>query len=349
MNKKIYSKIRSVSSLFLIVGLLMMTGGIPVAYAAALTALSNTMSTVKVSALANHDIQFTSPTGVGSGQTIILTFPADFSIAAALDFTDIDVLDDGTNVTLAAAPTGATWGAVRTSGTVITLTNGTTVVGAGSVIRIRIGTNATNQSVGVRQITNTTTNGTKAITISGTFTDTGTISVNILTDDQVSVSATVAQSITFSISDSTIGFGTLTSADDFFASGNLLGSATEAEAHNLIVGTNASNGYTMSLNGATLTSGAHTIATSSTNAASSVGTEQFGLRMTASGGSGTVSVPYAASGFAFDSLAFPDQVASASVSSANTTYSARYIGNITAQTEAGDYTATLTYVATANF
>jgi hypothetical protein len=106
----------------------------------------------------------------------------------------------------------------------------------------------------------------------------------------------------------------------------------------------------MTVNGATLTSGANTItAIGSSNTASSAGTEQFGLRMSASGGSGTVSVPYAASGFAFDTAAFPDQVASASGSSANTTYSVRYLGNITAQTEAGAYTATLTYVATANF
>jgi hypothetical protein len=266
-----------------------------------------------------------------------------------MDFTDIDVLDDGVNVTLAASPSGATWGAVRTSATVITLTNGTTAVGAGSVIRVKIGTNATNQSTGVRQITNTTSNGSKSIAVSGTFTDTGNITVNILTDDQVAVTATVDQSLTFSISDNTIGFGSLSASAACYAQGTAGCSASEVEAHNLIVGTNAGNGYSMTLSGNTLTAGAFTIATTSANTASTVGSEQFGLRMTATGGSGTVSVPYAASGFAFDSLNFPDQVAAATGASANTTYSVRYIANIGSATEAGAYTATLTYVATANF
>ena len=106
----------------------------------------------------------------------------------------------------------------------------------------------------------------------------------------------------------------------------------------------------MTVGGSTLTSGANTItAIGASNTSSSVGTEQFGLRMTAAGGSGTVSAPYAAAGFAFDSGAFPDAIATASGASANTTYSARYIANITASTEAGSYTGAVTYVATANF
>jgi hypothetical protein len=71
--------------------------------------------------------------------------------------------------------------------------------------------------------------------------------------------------------------------------------------------------------------------------------------MTASGGSGAVSAPYAAAGYALDSASFPDQVASASVASANTTYSVRYVANISSLTEAGTYNSTLTYVGTANF
>lgn len=349
MSKKIFSKIRFVTSLYLVVGLLILSGGVQVAYAASLTTISDTLSSQKKSTLANHDIQFTTPTGVASGQTIIITFPSDFSIAAAMDFTDIDVLDDGANVTLAASPSGATWGAVRTSATVITLTNGTTAVGAGSVIRIKIGTNATNQSTGVRQITNTTTAGSKVIAISGTFTDTGNITVQILDDDQVAVTATVPQSLTFSISDSTIEFGTLSSSDDTFAD-DVGGNATEVAAHTIVVGTNAANGYTMTLNGNTLTSGSFTIATTSAATASTVGSEQFGLRLSASGGSGSVVAPYStASQYAFDSLNFPDQIAFSGSASADTTYSAYYIANISAATEAGSYSATLTYSATANF
>ena len=107
----------------------------------------------------------------------------------------------------------------------------------------------------------------------------------------------------------------------------------------------------ITVEGNTLTSGAHTItAVGSTNTASSPGTEQFGLRMTATGGNGTVSAPYAAAGFALDTAAFPDVVASdPDGDDVSTAYSLRYIANITNATEAGSYTATFTYVATATF
>jgi hypothetical protein len=189
-----------------------------------------------------------------------------------------------------------------------------------------------------------------AINISGTFGDTGSITVNMLSDDQVSVTATVSQSLTFSISDNTIGFGTLSSGSSKYATGDTTGSASEVEAHNIVVGTNAANGYTMTATGTTLVSGGNSIdAIGAANTAAAPGTEQFGVRLAASGGVGTVSVPYAASGFAFDTTAFPDQIAGASGASANTTYSARYLANITANTEAGTYASTITYVATANF
>jgi len=352
MSQKKFLKIRSLASLLLIVGLLVMTGG-QVAYAAALTALSDTLSSAKISTLSSHTIKFTTPTGAGdSTDTIIITFPSDFNFTSktigTVTFTHGVSTGLESTETLAASPSGTAWGAVfsGTQNRILTLTAPTDGVGTAVVApndKVIITYNSTNS-------TNPSSAASYATGYTGTFGDTGTTTVNILNDDQVSVSATVAQSITFSISDSTIGFGTLTSADDFFASGDTLGSATEIEAHNIIVGTNASSGYAVSLNGATLTSGGDTInAIGSTNTATAVGTEQFGLRMTASGGSGAVTAPYAASGFAFDTAAFPDQVASASASSANTTYSVRYLGNITAQTEAGAYTATLTYVATANF
>jgi hypothetical protein len=156
--------------------------------------------------------------------------------------------------------------------------------------------------------------------------------------------------LTFSISDNSIGFGSLSPSAARFATGAGTGSATEIEAHNIIVGTDAVNGYTLTVTGTTLQSGANTItAIGPTNTASAVGTEQFGLRMTASGGIGTVSAPYAAAGFAFDTAAFPDEVASATGASANTTFSVRYIANIATMTEAGTYTANITYIVTANF
>lgn len=158
------------------------------------------------------------------------------------------------------------------------------------------------------------------------------------------------QSLTFSISDNTIGFGTLVASGARYATGDTVGSGSDAsDAHTISVATNASSGYVLTLNGTTLTSGANTIATTSTNTASTVGSEQFGLRLIANSGNGTVSSPYAASGFAFDSLNFPDEVASGAGDGVTTVFGARYIGNISASTEDGSYSSTLTYVLTATF
>ena len=131
------------------------------------------------------------------------------------------------------------------------------------------------------------------------------------------------------------------------------GTTTEAAAHTIDASTNGANGYGITIQGTTLTSGGPTItAIGGTAAASTVGSEQFGLRMTASGGNGSVSAPYndTTPKWAFDTGSFPDQVASdGDGDDVTTTYSAYYIGNISANTEAGAYNATLTYVITANF
>jgi hypothetical protein len=166
----------------------------------------------------------------------------------------------------------------------------------------------------------------------------------------VNVSGTVPQSITFTISTTTISFGTLSSVAARYASSTGSGDSSEVEAHNIVAGTNASNGYTITASGTTLTYGNFSInPIGSANTASAIGTEQFGLRASSTGGSGTVSAPYAASGFAYATSSFPSTLATASAATANTTYSIRYLANITSNTEAGIYTANVSYVATANY
>ncbi|HRH30964.1 MAG TPA: hypothetical protein PK886_02790, partial [Candidatus Paceibacterota bacterium] len=157
--------------------------------------------------------------------------------------------------------------------------------------------------------------------------------------------------VSFSISDNTIGFGTLSSSSARFATGDGTGSATEVEAHTITASTNLKNGYTILVDGGTLTNGADTIsAIGDTNTASSVGTSQFGFRVTASDGIGVVSSPYASSGFAFDTGSLPDQIASATYGDGETTtYSVRYIANIPTIQPSGSYSSTLTYTLVPNF
>jgi hypothetical protein len=334
--------------------------GTSMAFAASLTSVSDTMSSVKISVASNHDIYFVTPTGITTGQTILVTFPSGFVINAALDFSDVDILVNGVQQTLAASNGASTWGVVRTSATVLTITaqSAGTPAAAGNNIRIRIGTNATNQSTGVRQVANDSTPGTKILTIGGgTFADSGTASVVLVNDDTVSMSATVQQSISFSISTSTIYFGTLSSGSAKYASStNTSGDATENIAHTLAVGTNAPSGYSITVLGQTLTSqqnAANTIsAIGITPVAPTPGTEQFGIRVTKSGGvNGTIGSPFIhATNYGYDATATSSSLFASGTTPTNTeTYSLRYLANIAALTEAGTYAANLTYVATANF
>ncbi len=338
------------------------------ANAAPLINVSDTLSTVNTSTAADHTIVFRTPTGAAdTSDTITITFPAGFTMnSIAFDDVDLEWSAGGqsnctapsysNSATIAASPASGTWGAAL-AGQVLTLTAPSaafaTTIAANACVRIELGFNATTGSTGNTRITNPATANSYAIDVAGLFSDTGSALVNIIPDDSVDIAATVAQSLTFSISDTAIGFGNLNSAAARFATGDATGSGTEVGAHDLVVGTNASNGYTLTATGTTLTcsgcGGATVTGIGATAAASSVGTEQFGMRFTATGGTGTVSAPYNGANFAFDSAAFPDQIASAAGSSANTTYSARYLANIAANTEAGAYSATLTYVATANF
>ena len=160
-----------------------------------------------------------------------------------------------------------------------------------------------------------------------------------------------SQTLTFSISANTVSFGTLDASAARYAT-TASGSASEVEAHTLAASTNATSGYVITVKGATLASGVNTItAIGATNTASSSGTEQFGLRMTATGGSGAVTAPYAAAGFADSATAvLPSQVAAAATGDGvTTTYSVRYLANIAANTESGNYTTALTYLITGNF
>ncbi len=162
------------------------------------------------------------------------------------------------------------------------------------------------------------------------------------------------QSLTASISDNSIGFGTLASGAARYATGDTSGAASDvADAHTISVSTNAESGYTMTLSGSTLTcsgcGGATVNAIGGTPAASSPGTEQFGLRAIVNSGTGSASAPYNGSSWALDAAAFPDIIASGTGDAVTTTFGLRYIGNIAAGTETGSYSAVLTYTVTATF
>jgi hypothetical protein len=351
-------------SFFTILGIVLGASVVHVelAYAAALSSLSDTLSTVKVSQAADHTIQFVTPTGVAAGTNISITFPAGWTIGAlattSIDFaTSTSAACSGfTDALISNTASSLTWG-VATTTSAITFTSGTAVIPANRCIQVRIGSNAVFQGTGSTTIVNPSSATSSVLSIAGTFGDTGTITVNIITDDTVAVTATVSQTFSFTISTSTIYFGVLGSgAAKFASSTNTAGDTVENIAHTLAVSTNAPSGYTITVRGQTMTSqqnATNTItAMGSTAASSTPGTEQFGIRATVAGGSGaTIDPTYAAAtSYGYDGTATTSAIFATGSGSTNTsTYSLRYVVNIATVTEAGTYAASLNYVATANF
>jgi hypothetical protein len=285
-------------------------------------------------------------------------------IPLGLTFADVDINDNGPYIassTLGSVPVTTTIGVARISTTTLLITNGTSPIVAGHTLYIRIGTNAINQTTGTFQITNATTTGNKSIGITGgtstPMTDYGTTTVNMITDDTIVISATVLQTLTFSISTTTLFFGNLSSGGPKFASStNTAGDTVDTIAHTLAVSTNAAQGYSITVKGQTLTSQQYATNTITaigvTPAPSSLGNEQFGAYATKSGGvNGTIDSTYATpSSFGYDATATTSALfASGTTATGQETFSVHYIANISATTEAGSYTANLVYVGTANF
>lgn len=347
--KKIISAVLAVSVLALTFG-----GALSVVNAASLSALSDTMSNQTISALSSHVIKFTTPTGVtATAQTIVVTFPSGFVFTsktiASLSLTYGASTGLETSATLAASPgASTTWGAVfsGTSNVILTLTSptaGTYIAAGNKVILTYDSTNSTNPSGAANYSISITANG-----------DTGSITVPIITNSQVAVTATVAQTLSFALSNNSIGFGALSTGSSTYANTAGTGTGSETAAHTITASTNGTSGYTIALSGDTLKSGSNSItALGASPTALSPGSSQFGIRATTSGGTGTVSSPFNGSAGSYGFGTTPPLVntsfATAAGATATTTYSNFYAANISATTPAGSYSTTLTYVATANF
>ncbi|MDD5693320.1 MAG: hypothetical protein PHU86_02530 [Patescibacteria group bacterium] len=341
-------------SLSIILALSLLFVSIPHAQAASLSTLSDTMTRIKVSTLSNHTLVFTTPTGIAGAATLVVTFPDGtangFVGQSGIDYTDVDLQDDGSDVTLAASPTGTTWGAAF-SGTnlnVLTFTNGSAAVAASSIITIKIGTNATSGTTGDKQITNPNTSGSKTITINGTFGDTGSIAVPIATDDQVVVSASVDPSITFQLSTNSASLGTMTT-----------GAVASTSAVTLTMGTNAAGGYTVTIQdqgngtvGGLYKSSVPTKNITSGTATLSAGTEGYGAQGTTGTGSPTISSPYNTSGNGVGQLQRTAQsfiTYGSPTGVTNQTSTVTFKAAISASTPAGSYADTITLLMTGNF
>jgi hypothetical protein len=226
------------------------------AQAANLAVISNTLSDSDVSALSNHTILFTVPTsspgvtaGGGSAGRITVTFPAGFNMGS-VGVGDIDFAINGTEQTLAGAPSGATWG-VTIVGQELRIESGTGVVTANQTVRIRVGTNAVTGGAGTNQVTNPGSVNSYEFLVTAGAADSGRTRVAIL--DNVVVTAIVNTSFVFTVN----GMGTSTAVNGTSTTGGTtateipFGVLTAGEiktlSQRLNVQTNARNGFVVTV------------------------------------------------------------------------------------------------------
>jgi hypothetical protein len=163
------------------------------ANASAITSANDYPSTLQAGQASNHRAVFTTPTGVAEGSTISLSFSSSFGTASITE-DDIDVSDDGADLTTAVSCVGAEQASVAIASDVITIAicaGDGGAIAAGSQIVIEIGTNATASGTGTNRITNPSTAGTYFVTVAGAFGDDGSIALPIGADDSVNVSVQV--------------------------------------------------------------------------------------------------------------------------------------------------------------
>ena len=168
-----------------------------VAEASNLTYVKDTLSDSAPSSVSNHEIQFLSPSGVGAGETIVITFPNGFNIATSgVAVGDVDLEISGVDETLVAgAPGAAQWG-FSTSSQNITLTAGASEsLAINATATIKIGTNADG---GANQVTNPSGTTSYEFDITAGTADSGQFRVAII--NNVLVTANVDTPLTFTVS-----------------------------------------------------------------------------------------------------------------------------------------------------
>lgn len=385
MIKKVSNKIISSLTIFALIFASLLPVFSNTAQAASISSAKATFGRLKASTASDSVVvQFVTPTGIqtGGGDTITLTFSADFTLAAesAGNF-DIGLGDSATcstasytDETIVTTGASATEWNVDVTGQVVTFSPETDdVLTAGNCIRFEMGTAATTGGTGsASTVTNGAVDDDDTIAIAGSFGDTGTITVDIIDDDQVTVTATVNQSITFDLDTATtdtesatpytVDLGTITTSDT-----RVSGTTDSINYIWMDLGTNASGGATVTVKNANGTNGLVSTSTpadniNSADGAIADGTENYGLCVVSvAQTTGTLSI---ASGYSGNTCAgnsetndvealsstTPEAIVTSTAPLGAGRAQIAVNGAISSSTPAhADYTDTLTFIATATF
>jgi hypothetical protein len=219
------------------------------ANAASLQLISDTITDSAPSAVADHTIEFTHPAagvGVPNGEDIVITFPSGFNLTG-IGTEDISLFVDSTDFGQ------ANWSLVN-GGQTLTITIDTGSIAAGASTSIIIGDGASiDGGTPDTQITNPGPEGSYEIDITAGNgpSDSGSTRVVILTS--VEVTASVDTIFTFAVAGVNSGIsvnGETTTGDTSSTSipfGALVGGSATTSAQQLTVNTNASNGYSVTV------------------------------------------------------------------------------------------------------
>lgn len=250
--------VRMLQAIAFVLGLaiLMWTTGFPgnlgTARAGAITSASDTITDSAPSQPANHTIDFITPNGMVSGETLVLSFESGIDLSALAGANDVDVAFNGAATTTAGTAAAGTFGLTLATPTAqdITLTSPTDGVASSTRLTILIGTNAAS---GDNQIVNPSATSSYSVTVGGTMQDSGEMRIAII--DVVTVSASVNTRFDFTVagvaSGSTVNSSPTTTVANSDVNalpfGVLSPNTSVTLAHDLSVVTNASNGFNVTV------------------------------------------------------------------------------------------------------
>jgi len=256
----------------LVAALIMWAVGIPFlmnsASAAALTSVKDTLSDSDLNVVANHTIVFVTQSVISASSTIVLDFADEFRGTSSPAFDESDPIDydiatstgDATIVAagLCTGASGLTAFEITstTTANVFTFThcNGTDDLASGNTVTVEIGTNATAGGTGDSQLVNPILAQSYVISVTAPAADSASLRVAII--DDVTVTASVDTSLTFTIlavssggtpANGQIGDLSITTTATTIPFGTLTVGATSTARQDLTVTTNATNGFTVTL------------------------------------------------------------------------------------------------------
>lgn len=182
---------------FVVAAMILFAVLVNVAQAATVTDAYDVPSNIEIDGASNHEFNITIADGVTEGQALLLTFPSGFG-AASVTEDDVDVADDGVDLTTAPDCSGTEQAGVTRSGMIMIIAicpGDGGAIASGSLVTIEIGLNASASGTGSSRFTNPSDAGTYFLDISSTSGITGSILMPIADPGNAGVVAVVVQGL----------------------------------------------------------------------------------------------------------------------------------------------------------